>query len=433
MRAAAILQSAIDITDAIIMAARDNGAPADRIIAGYFKQRRYMGSGDRRKIRALVWRAIRAFGDPPPNGRAAFATLADNDPELAALFDGSQYAPTPLTADEPRAPTGTIPQWLNGRWMTGIDATEQEALLGRADLDMRFDPQKTGRDAIKAQWPEAQFSDDLPYAVRLDNGIDISTSALWQNGAIEVQDWGSQAIIHMALSGYDTGKPLKIIDLCAGAGGKTLALAAMCPDAEILAFDTNRKRLQAMTPRVERAGYTHITPILLNGGREWDSLKAHMDSADLVLVDAPCSGTGTWRRNPETRWRFDQSKLMQLLDLQAHIIDMAKMLVKPDGHLAYAVCSLLYEESAAHMANGFDNRDGWHMDCPDMPIGRSISAPKMAKEMATHMAETVPNRTKNDNQVAQNAILGKYVTPAHDDMDGFFMSWAKKNGQHTGI
>lgn len=131
MRAAAILQSAIDITDAIIMAARDNGAPADRIIAGYFKQRRYMGSGDRRKIRALVWRAIRAFGDPPPNGRAAFATLADNDPELAALFDGSQYAPTPLTADEPRAPTGTIPQWLNGRWMTGIDATEQEALLCR--------------------------------------------------------------------------------------------------------------------------------------------------------------------------------------------------------------------------------------------------------------------------------------------------------------
>lgn len=407
MTPAARLQAAIDLVDAILNAARGQGASADTLARNFFRERRYMGSGDRRAVRDLAWRAVRRFGELPESGRAALAGLARGDAALAALFDGSTYGPAALAENEPVAEGGAIPGWIEALLPPLFDEAEKAALLDRAPLDLRFDPARTDPDALRAIWPDIAFSDALPRAARLPGNTPIEGSAPWQAGAIDVQDWGSQAIVQACLG---EAAPALVIDLCAGAGGKTLALSALLPEARIIASDTSRDRLQAMEPRRKRAGPDRIEPLLLDPRREGERLAPFDGQADLVLVDAPCSGSGTWRRNPETRWRLTRDRLARVVAEQARLIEIAKRLVRPGGALVYAVCSLLPDEGPRQAARGLCDAPGWTIVNPDMQIGRLIGADARLCDAS----DTAP-------------AVGRLLTPLHDGTDGFFFTRARRS------
>ena len=342
MTPAARVQAAIELLDGIITAAREGGAPADRVVADGLRARRYAGSKDRRAIRELVYGAIRACGPVPDTGRAAMLRLAEVQPELAELFDGSSYGPASIGANESATQDGVAPAWLAERLAASdIAGEEAEALLDRAPLDIRVNALKATRDALEL--PVAGEPLLAPHGLRLPAGTPVEGWDAYRDGLIEVQDGGSQ-LACMAVSAQP-GET--IIDLCAGAGGKTLALAAAMENAgTLVACDTNRQRLSNLRPRAERAGAGIITEILLNPGRELDALDQWRGKADAVLVDAPCSGTGTWRRNPESRWRITPQEIERLTMLQFRLLEIAAQLLRPGGRLVYVVCSLLDEEGA---------------------------------------------------------------------------------------
>jgi 16S rRNA (cytosine967-C5)-methyltransferase len=346
------LQSAIELLDAIVAAARDAGPAADTVIAAYFKTRRYAGSGDRRAIRELVYQAIRRAGQRPESGRAAMLGLAEEHADLRALFDGSPHGPEPIRVGEAIAPASAIPAWLTPK-LAHIDAA---ALLQRAPLDLRVNRLKAQRGDVLDELPDAVPTRFAPWGIRIDHPIPVEQHPLWRDGAIEVQDEGSQLIVLACRA--EIGQT--IVDLCAGAGGKTLALAAdMGGQGRLIACDTDRGRLSRLAPRANRAGVASIETRLLDPNREAEALADLMGQMDCVLVDAPCSGTGTWRRNPEARWRLTPERLARLTALQARLIGLGAALVRPGGRLIYAVCSLLDEEGADQVARFLGAREDW--------------------------------------------------------------------------
>ena len=392
MTPAARVQSAIDILDLIIAAARSEGAPADRIIGEWFKARRFAGSSDRRAVRELVWAAIRACGPVPQSGRAAMLRLVRETPELAVLFDGSPHAPAPITPDEPVAEGGIAPAWLVARLAaSGIDGEAAAAMLGRAPLDIRVNALRSTRDAIAL--PLAGDPLIAPHGLRFPAGTPVEQWDAFKEGLIEVQDAGSQlACVAVAAQPGET-----IIDLCAGAGGKTLALAAAMGvsggnQGRLIAADTDRNRLARLAPRAARAGAL-VEVLLLDGGREAEALAEYAGVADAVLIDAPCSGTGTWRRGPEARWRLSEPVLGRLTALQSRLLDLAAALVKPGGRLVYVTCSLLDAEGADQFAAFLARHPGWRADVPALGAGERRGA-------------------------------GLRLTPHADDTDGFFIARA---------
>lgn len=365
MTPAARVQAAIEVLDLVIAAVRGNGPPADRILADWFRTRRFAGSGDRRAVRELVYRAIRLCGDVPQSGRAAMLLAAREDPALATLFDGSRFGPQPIAPGEPVAETGIAPPWLEqalGR--SAIAGEEAAALLGRAPLDLRVNTLKSARDALEL--PEPGEPTVAPAGLRVPAGSRIEQWDAWKDGLVEVQDTGSQ----LACMAVDARPGETVIDLCAGAGGKTLALAAAMENrGALIACDTNRERLSRLPPRAERAGVTIAETVLLDPGKELEALSAWHGKADAVLVDAPCSGTGTWRRNPEARWRLTEAELARYAALQARLLDIAARLVREGGRLIYATCSLLDAEGA-EQANAFLARhSAWRTDLPALAAG----------------------------------------------------------------
>ena len=365
MTPAARVQAAITILDSVIGAAKGQGAPADRILAEWARANRYAGSKDRRAVRELVYGAIRACGPVPDNGRSAMLRLAETDPSIAPLFDGSNYGPKPVSDGERAAEGGAAPGWLSARLAdSGVAGDAAEALLERAPLDVRVNTLKGYRDGL-----------DLPVeseplgalnALRLPQGTNVEQFDAYREGQVEVQDHGSQ-IACMAV-GAQPGET--VIDLCAGAGGKTLALAAaMRNEGTLVAADTDRGRLSRLGPRAERAGARITETILLNPGREMEALEAWRGQADAVLVDAPCSGTGTWRRNPEARWRLTPEELERLTGLQSRLLELAAELVKPGGRIVYVTCSLLDEEGPQRVADFLANNGDWRALPLDLPLG----------------------------------------------------------------
>ena len=193
MTPAARVQAAIDLLDAVIAAARGQGASADRVAADWFRARRFVGSKDRRAIRDMVWDTIRACGEIPPSGRAALLRLAADDPALSALFDGSRYGPAPIGADDAPAPAGIAPRWLIAALgASGLDRAEQLALLDRAPLDLRANRLRTTREALMAQLPVAAEPGPAPDALRLPPGTAVESWPAFAEGLFEVQDAGSQ-------------------------------------------------------------------------------------------------------------------------------------------------------------------------------------------------------------------------------------------------
>ena len=386
MTPAAHAGAAIEILDEVIAAARGGGAAADTLISRYFATRRYAGSKDRRAVRELVYRAIRAWPEAPPSGRAALLGLADAD--VAALFDGSPHAPEPAGEGEiVTRPQGTVPPWLETRLDLLIDTEEGSALLERARLDLRVNLLRGTRDEALAALPEAAPTPLSPLGLRLPDGTRVEETEAWRSGLVEVQDEGSQLLAMACAAAPDA----TVVDLCAGAGGKTLALAAgMGNRGRLVASDIDRGRLSRMRPRLERAGVSIVEPRLLDPKREREALADLAGAADLVLVDAPCSGTGTWRRNPELRWRLTPERLARFVTAQAYLLDLGWELVRPGGVLVYAVCSLLAEEGRGQ-AEAFAARSSAVSEKLPMPGGRPAGP-------------------------------GRLLSPAQDGTDGFFVA-----------
>lgn len=352
MTPAARVQAAIDCLDAIIAAARDQGAAADTLITRYFAARRYAGSKDRRAVRELVYAVIRSIGARPEHGRAALIGYARaHDPALLGLFgEGGAHAPAALAEDEAGAEPGVAPGWLLKRLRVRFGAktmAEVGALLGRAPLDLRANTLRTTRDALLAEIDGAEPCRFAPDGLRAPEGFAADAHPGFAEGRFEVQDEGSQ----LAALACGAAPGMTVIDLCAGAGGKTLALAAALANrGRLIATDSDRSRLARLVPRAMRAGVSIAETRLLDPGREAEALGDLASVADLVLIDAPCSGTGTWRRNPEARWRLTPTRLARLVGEQARLLRLGAALVRPGGMLVYVVCSLLPEEGEAQIA-----------------------------------------------------------------------------------
>lgn len=391
MTPAARVQAAIGLLDQVIAAALAKGPPADRILAEWFRASRFAGSKDRRAIRELVYRAIRHCGPVPQTGRAAMLGLAEVDPALLLLFDGSPYGPAPVEEGELVAEAGIAPEWLVRRLAASdIDGPEAEALLDRAPLDARVNALRVDRATLAL--PIAGEALPTPQGLRFPFGTPVEQWKAYQGGLIEVQDLGSQ----LACEAVGARPGETVIDLCAGAGGKTLALAAaMANGGTLIAADTDRGRLSKLAPRAERAGALIAETVLLDPGREAEALGQWHGKADAVLVDAPCSGTGTWRRNPEARWRLDPASLDRLTALQRHLLEVGAQLVRPGGRLVYVVCSLLDEEGAGQAGAFLADHPEFRAAPPALPLGRPRGS-------------------------------GIRLTPFHDDTDGFLIARLEK-------
>ncbi|GMM94211.1 RsmB/NOP family class I SAM-dependent RNA methyltransferase [Qipengyuania sp. MTN3-11] len=389
MTPAARVQTSIELLDAIAEAARHQGAPADRILADWFRANRFAGSKDRRAIRELVYAAIRACGPLPESGRAAMLRLAETDPAIRPLFDGSQYGPAPIQPGEVVAEGGVAPAWVVERLVSaGIDDVEAKVLLDRAPLDLRVNTLKAERASLVL--PVDAEPTQAPNGLRIAAGTQVEPWPAYREGLVEIQDTGSQ--LACLAVGAQPGET--IVDLCAGGGGKTLALVAAMDNLGVLiACDTERARLSKLGPRAERAGATNVDTRLLDPGREMEALGEFEGRADAVLVDAPCSGTGTWRRNPEARWRLTPDMLDRLIETQALILDNAVRLLRPGGRLIYVVCSLL---------------DGEGPDQFDALLARhpQLSSQPLALPAGRERAK------------------GIRLTPHHDSTDGFFIARA---------
>jgi 16S rRNA (cytosine967-C5)-methyltransferase len=369
MTPSARIQAAIDILAALDATQQ----PVDRYLRDFFRARRYAGSKDRRAIAERVFDILRhrarfthRMGEPSARALMIAALLADGE-DPAALFSGG-YGPTPLTEPEsaaiavtpPPAPphvAGEYPEWLTpslSRAFGGGLAEAMAALQGRAPVDLRVNTLKASRPdvlaGLQAEGFAAAPTPHSPIGIRIPPGEGsalLTRSPLFQAGAFEFQDEAAQ--IASLLAGARPG--ICVLDLAAGAGGKALAMAAaMDNQGAILAFDDNPRRLAPLVERAARAGASCITLAQGRGGPLWGNGKF-----DLVFLDAPCSGTGTWRRQPELRWRLTPARLAELTGIQDGLLDEAARHVGergagPGGRLVYATCSLLPEENEDRVA-----------------------------------------------------------------------------------
>ena len=338
--------------------------PIDRFLKAWFRSRRFAGSKDRRAIAQQVFTVQRRrahfahrMGDGRPRALVIAALIEGGEnPDL--LFTGG-YGPAPLTDDErsaiataprpaPRWVEGEYPQWLDQELRRAFGErllAEMTAFIPRAPVDIRVNSLKAGRDAViaglKAEGVAASLTPHAPHGIRITgDAADLSKSALFESGAFEFQDEAAQ--IASELCGARPG--MRVLDLAAGAGGKSLAFAAAMENrGEILACDVRGEALFELEQRAARAGARIIKTLPLDHGQPSGLF-------DAVFVDAPCSGTGTWRRQPELRWRLTPGRLSELMALQDRLLDQAAPLVRPGGRLVYATCSILGCENQDRVA-----------------------------------------------------------------------------------
>jgi len=404
MQPAARLAAAIEILDEAIGSARRGGAAADVLLARYFRSRRYAGSKDRAAVRAHVYAVLRHMAHDAPSGRAALIAYATaQEPALLELFGAGGHAPAALTPDETAAAANAschwLPSWLEDRLkrrFTDNWPAQRDGLTGRAPLDLRVNTLKTERDRVAAvlanEGVETEILRFSANGLRADAGTPIEKTDAFAAGLVEVQDLSSQLMIELA--GARPGET--VIDLCAGAGGKTLGFAAsMRNQGRIIAFDIDPARLERMTPRLERAGVSIVEQRALRPG----ALDALAGQAECVAIDAPCTGTGTWRRNPEARLRLSEDRLAAITAVQDDVLEQGSALVKPGGRLVYAVCSLLPDEAE-------DRADAFAQRHPEFRL-----VDYRTRLEASGLPETV-------------ALRPEYlaVAPASHGCDGFFVA-----------
>src|SRR5437868_5281981 len=355
--------------------------PAAKALKEWGTAHRYAGSGDRAAISGLIWDVLRRQASSAwlmdadtPRARVLGMLRLErgmNTEAISALCDGGRFAPAPLSEAERNALTsrtldnappyiaGDYPEWLDAPLAAvfGDDrVAEATAMASRAPLDLRVNTLKAKREKVLASLKHlgAQVTPWSPIGLRIELGADARNTGIhaeedFIKGGIEVQDEGSQLA---AL--FSAAKPgEQVIDLCAGAGGRTLALAAMMQGkGGVVATDHDQRQLETICVRVARAG-VHNAEVRAPKG-EAEPL-ADIKAADLVLIDAPCSGTGTWRRNPDAKWRMRPGALEARLKDQVDVLDRAAGMVKPGGRIAYITCSVLPPENGEQV-RGFLRR-----------------------------------------------------------------------------
>ena len=364
MTPAARIAASIELLAAILASP---SRPADAAANDYFRSRRFIGSGDRRAISDLVWRVMRSYrrlnwwladhATPRLLVGASLLLSGDRYAAIADAFSGARFAPAALARaeqaalrrlegrglDHPSMPAAVrleVSDWLLPR----IDAAELRALLEPAPLDLRVNLLKASREeaslALAAEGLEVTPTPHSPWGLRIAGRRQVTTGQAFRNGLVEIQDEGSQVVAALV----DARPGMRVVDLCAGAGGKTLALAmTMQNRGQLVACDVSAARLEGAVRRLRRAGVHNVERHLLTTGDKW--LKRRTGTFDRVLVDAPCTGTGTWRRNPDARLWLTEADVAELLPKQAEILDQAAPLVRAGGQLVYATCSLLREEN----------------------------------------------------------------------------------------
>jgi len=338
--------------------------PADAALSHWLRNHPNLGARDRSEVAEAVYdvlrhlRRYRQFGESgvgPASRRLAIlglaATLGAN--ELSEGMDAAeaewlQRVSQIDLATLPRAVRGSIPDWLDER-LGAMDSPDTliEALNRQASLDLRVNPLKVERDAMLAELQQGAGRYEpvamrySPWGIRMEGRPAINRWPQFENGSIEVQDEGSQLLA--LLVGPRRGE--MIIDFCAGAGGKTLLLGAlMRSTGRLYAFDVSAARLARAKPRFARSGLSNVVPVVIDSEND-ARVKRLAGKAQRVLVDAPCSGIGTLRRNPDLKWRQHPEALAELGQLQERILNSAARCVAPGGRLVYATCSLLAEEN----------------------------------------------------------------------------------------
>jgi 16S rRNA (cytosine967-C5)-methyltransferase len=427
MTPGARLAAAIEIISAIESERR----PAADVLKTWGLAHRFAGSGDRAGVAGLVYDALRrrassAFLMDVDSPRAVLLGMLRRErgldtEQIAKLADGSRYAPVALSEDErmrldaadmngaPAYVAGDYPEWLEPHFARAFGdarADEGAALASRAPLDLRVNALKGDRDqaaeSLSDLTPEpTRWS---PWGLRIRLAADAKSPAIhaepaFLKGLVEVQDEGSQ--LAALFSGAAPGE--QAIDLCAGAGGKTLALAAMMQNkGQLYATDDDKRRLAPIHDRLKRSAARNVqvrTPKSV--GTELDDLAGR---ADLVLIDAPCTGTGAWRRNPDAKWRMRPGALEQRIKEQVEVLDRAVSLLKPTGRIAYVTCSVLEEE------NG------------DQVRAFLARYPGFAVVPAAQMTSVLGERAFLFTKATRLSDQGITMTPRATDTDGFFVS-----------
>lgn len=423
MNPSARLQAALEVLTEIATVAR----PADALVSAYFRARRYIGSKDRAAVATMVYDNVRHHArlnwwikksdadHNPRNLFLAYLMLVDGKDikEIGEMFDGKKFSPQPLedseralmrklvghTVEHPNMPDEVkteCPDWASESLKKRFGKSftrEMRALMKPAPLDIRVNTIKGVRDErldeLHKLGLKAENCSLSSVGIRIEERPSLNALTMLKNGFVEIQDEGSQLVAMLV----DAKPGQRVVDFCAGAGGKTLAIAAqMNNKGKIVACDVLEKRLKRSTERFRRAGVHNIETKVLKDERDpW--VKKHKASFDRVLCDAPCSGTGTWRRNPDARWQSLGPGLESLLPLQASILDSAARLVKPKGRLIYATCSMLPEENELQIEKFLET----HTDFKVVPY----------------------NEVWTDKPVSAQADYLS-LTPAQHNTDGFF-------------
>jgi len=411
MTPGARLQAVIELLEQVW----SGNQPADQLADIYFKKRRYAGSSDRRSIQETLYHILRrrarldwwiersglaVTADPRSRIIANLALSDKSSPdETSTLFSGASHCPAPLTKSEreladalygrplnhgdmPRPVALEYPEWMDASmsalWGDRLE-TEISALNQLAPVDLRVNTLKTTTEQAKAelekQFIETEYTPLSPLGLRLTGKTRLGGTQAFRDGLVEVQDEGSQILA--LLCGAEPG--MMVVDYCAGAGGKTLALAASMAvhgkiSGQIYACDISQARIARMEPRLKRAGATAVRRHVLSGKAD-DWMKKARKSADRVLVDAPCTGTGAWRRDPQARWRFTPTELETLCNLQQSILSDASTLVKPGGRLIYATCSLLQEENEQQLLNFMKDHEDFTPVSIDQVWSETVGGP----------------------------------------------------------
>lgn len=442
MTPGARLEAARELLDAVWQGT----TPPDVLADEYFRKRRYAGSSDRRAIQdhvydvlrrraRLDWWIARTGFDLPDQARArliAWLVLAERTaPDaLAEMFSGQRHCPAELSAaerdladalygrplnhrDMPVDVAYEFPAWMapsfERLWGDGLNA-ELAALNQMAPVDLRANGLKATREEARAALSEAFIETEetpfSPLGLRVVGHPRLGGTAAFKDGLVEIQDEGSQLIALM--TGARPG--MTVVDFCAGAGGKALALAAMMARdghvaGRLTACDVSRTRLERLKPRLVRAGAHAVKcRVIAATGDSW--VAENTGTADRVLVDAPCTGTGTWRRDPNAKWRFQPTDLDDLIALQRAILTEAARLVKPGGRLIYATCSLLPEENEHQLLWFLEHNPGFQA----LPVGAV-------------WAETLGGASPPGGP-------GLRMSPASTGTDGFFCSVLETNVSH---
>jgi len=427
MTPGARLAAAIEVISAI----DTQRVPAAKALKEWGTAHRFAGSGDRAAISGLVFDVLRRkassawiMDDDTPRARVFGMMKLERGltaDALAALCDGSRFAPDTLSPAERHALTvrtlngapapvaGDYPEWMDDHLaeVFGDDrVAEATAMARRAPLDLRVNTLKAKREKTAASLAHlgAKPTRWSPWGLRIALGADARNPGIhaeedFLKGGVEVQDEGSQLA---AL--FSAAKPgEQVIDLCAGAGGKTLALAAMMQGkGRLIATDGDKRQLAPIHERLSRAG-VHNAEVRTPKG-DVDPLSDIRASADLVLIDAPCTGTGTWRRNPDAKWRIRPGALEVRLKAQAEVLNRAALLVKPGGRIVYITCSVLPAENNAQIRGFLARQPGFSVVPP-----AQVVAPLWDK-------------TEDFLAATLQSPEGLLMTPRRTGTDGFFVS-----------